>query len=404
MAHPGGPGQKLYQQQPQQPFMSSMTPGPMGALPPPNGAIPVRNPSPNAATPANAPTPGGPGAGRGMTKPPTPANAQTPFACEYSTEESYFGLLTSRSSAANAPTPGARPGTASGQPNQAMYTPRMSTAEAMVGVSAGAQSSPRTMQRSASTNMGLQQGQPQQQQVQQGHSSQPGGPQTQPGGPGGSGGPMDHSAVYRTTPAQMEIQRRMQIYGPSQGQAPMDTGRYGMSAGPNSAQALSQQDQQRQRQVMNPPPQGMIVGPLQPQHTGGSMSSQTGPLQPQHTGGTRPLIPQHTGGSMQDLTMNGPGGAASVPGGRTSVPSTPQMANRQASMSMSGVPTGIMPAGSVPMPMGTMSGMPAMYGHPMGSGMVPLPRNESFRPHPQELGDVSATTMGHGGMIGTGSS
>lgn len=84
-AGPGGPGQKLFQQQQQQqqPPFSQMPPGtmhavPIGALPPPSGGSPVRNPSPGAATPAaNAPTPGGPGRGAGMTKPPTPANASS---------------------------------------------------------------------------------------------------------------------------------------------------------------------------------------------------------------------------------------------------------------------------------------------------------------------------------------
>jgi hypothetical protein len=88
--HTGGQGQKLYPQQ--QTFMGAMPSGPMGALPPPNGGGPVRNPSPSAATPANAQTPGGPGAGRGMINPPTPANASTPFACEFSLKYSYFSF------------------------------------------------------------------------------------------------------------------------------------------------------------------------------------------------------------------------------------------------------------------------------------------------------------------------
>jgi hypothetical protein len=88
--HPGGQGQKLYAQQP--PFMGAITSGPMGTLPPPNGGSPVRNPSPSAATPANAQTPGGPGAGRGMINPPTPANASTPFTCEFSSAHSNFSF------------------------------------------------------------------------------------------------------------------------------------------------------------------------------------------------------------------------------------------------------------------------------------------------------------------------
>jgi hypothetical protein len=90
MTHTGGQGQKLYPQQ--QTFMGAMPSGPMGALPPPNGGSPVRNPSPSAPTPANAQTPGGPGAGRGMINPPTPANTSTPFACEFSLKHAYFGF------------------------------------------------------------------------------------------------------------------------------------------------------------------------------------------------------------------------------------------------------------------------------------------------------------------------
>jgi hypothetical protein len=247
----------------------------------------------------------------------------------------------------------------------------MTAADAMAG--AGLQSSPGTMQRNPSTNMGL----PQQRQA---HLSQQGG-QPQPGGPGGPGSAVDHSALYRPTPADMENQKNMQLYGPS----PMEDVRFSMGA---TQGQLAQQDQQRQRPMMIPP-QG-IPGPIQPQHTGGSMSSQAGP-------GARPLVSQQTGGSIQDSAMNGPGNSASGPGGRTSVPSTPQVASRQASisMNMSGGPPGMMRPGSVP----------AMQGHPTGAEMAPPPpRNDGFRPPPMELGTVSANTMVHDGMTGGGAS
>jgi hypothetical protein len=247
---------------------------------------------------------------------------------------------------------------------------------------AGLQSSPGTMQRNPSTNMGLQQ-QQQQQQQQQAHSSQQGGAQPQPGGPGGPGSAMDHSARYHPTPAQRENQRTMEIYGPGQSQGPMEDVRFTMTMGATQGQ-LVQQDPQRQQRPMMIPPQG-IPGPIQPQHTGGSMSSQAGP-------GARPLVQQQTGGSIQDSAMNGPGPATSGPGGRASVPSTPQAASRQASISMGG-PPGIMRPGSVP----------AMQGHPTGTEMAPPPpRNEGFRSLPVELGSVSTNTMTHGGMTGGG--
>ncbi|KAG8816974.1 hypothetical protein FRC17_000106 [Serendipita sp. 399] len=251
---------QLYQQTTgPNPTMGMQNGAPIVSAQNPPVASPVRNASPSASasaapTPANAATPGQ----RGLFLPFLPFQIVT---------ENVGPIV------ANAPTPTARPGTATHPPAPTgftQHTPRMQQLEAPQSIN----TPPGSIQRNPSAN-----------------PPPPGSmPQVNPG-------------IFRQTPAQMVTEQ--QPYAnmiPGSQQIP-----------PNAARYPGQTPTGRLVNV----PQTMPGVPSQPPPPGA-------PLQPQFTGSAQPLVPQHTGGSVHAMNETS---MANQPG-NSSVPSTPHLNSR----------------------------------------------------------------------------